>query len=1286
MTPPSLSAANASAVEPGLLFHLSGSQELRADFAASGQVEPTIARGVTAIPDGVAGAALQCADNQVLAYWAPGNIHAQRGTLAFFWRSRYPVGPTEFPIFRVAFADHSSWDMTWLRIDYNGEGFDAFVTDASLARTRVSAKQQPFPTPETWTHLAFSWDETRGVRLYVNGQLAAEKQAVAVYDVGLDQFGPHSRIISPHQVQSAYNFVRGGDLDELRIYDRMLTDAQVAALARAESAAGLTALPTRTLDDPATRAEWWLRHGWSDLKEAPPTLAEPFMRIRKVEIHDAFDVKRWWWKGTDGIRETTWPGVYNRSRLPGRLDYFVLPDWDCYVDSGKAITFVMPDEPWNHIEIAGAAWGRMELLPPGTDGRTASDVPAAGILFHRAARQERSTHRLAAPLRGRQIRFTNQEQEQPIGELGAYHVTGGRAPAGDSELRFRIGAPDHHDSRLASVNEFIERRYPADERTRLVAQPVEGEAASRLPPPANSAPAGSRAALPIVHVLVPANWDAIDGGLDGVVLALPAMPLRPTHGDVVPMNLQVKDPSWLYRNALDFSFSVRPGEARTLWLDLRDRLLPAGKSFYLTLAVAGEDFSPAWLEGAELRLVFKPRAATRPEHELDRFTQARDNYAMMAEEHPSTPRLNLWNRFHADLSELIRVNPDHEPGRYYAAAANLGPRVPPALTPPAAGVPLWAHRQVELLTRYQRFANWYVDHRQSAFGDFGGGLSDDTDLGNLFPGLALMGADPEKFSVALHRLLEACYENGMITNGLSTIQSDELHTYEEGMNTLGQSLLLHYGSPRSLERAMENVRGLDHLTGINAAGHRHIRSSYFSGTRIAAEDPWGTARPNSYLALQPSELLVEFNGHPAAKKLLIELADGLLAHRKVDPVTGRVTVPATIRYRDDEETAAAGAGSGGGAAGASAYLFWTAWLATDDRRYLVPVLDAGLASVNANLLDRFDLRSTYAARGATPPVGPASPGRGGRAGRGARAGRGGGADVLAWQLSGDKAALVRSYEASIDDFDSKEYIYTHGNLWIDRVFAEGSRMADLQKSRLGGAVHNRNDLMSGHAVSWKFHAPATTRSAAFLIPDATPTRFTVIAHNLESQPVRVAMTGWNIDPGTWEITQGIDVDGDDRMDSVPVARTVTFERTTSVDITLAASATTILRLQLKTPGVPYWQRPDLGVDARDVVVNGRQVTVTVHSVGSVETPRANVSLVDRAGRTLARAPIPALAAPNDLQPKTVTIALTIPEGTPLGGAAVVIDNENQITEITRLNNRIELSLVPPALASASGAR
>ena len=49
--------------------------------------------------------------------------------------------------------------MVWLRIDYNGHGFDAFVTDVNLGRTRVSYTMPNFPKADEWMHLALAWDE-----------------------------------------------------------------------------------------------------------------------------------------------------------------------------------------------------------------------------------------------------------------------------------------------------------------------------------------------------------------------------------------------------------------------------------------------------------------------------------------------------------------------------------------------------------------------------------------------------------------------------------------------------------------------------------------------------------------------------------------------------------------------------------------------------------------------------------------------------------------------------------------------------------------------------------------------------------------------------------------------------------------------------------------------------------------------------------------------------------------------------------------------------------------------
>ncbi|RPI01598.1 MAG: LamG domain-containing protein, partial [Ignavibacteriae bacterium] len=444
--------------EPGLLFYLSGDKGFKSDYTAGGKPEPNFLAYVDIIKDGAKGPGFRCADKQLLSYWAPGNIYAERGTLSFYWRSRKPVGKTEFPIFRVGYADHSSWDMVWLRIDYNGHGFDAFVTDANLARVRVSYTLAPFPAQNKWIHLALSWDETCGIRFYVNGKLAAKKDSVVVLYAGLDQFGPHSRIIAPSQVQSAYNFQRGGDIDEIRIYDRMLSDGNILRLAKGGSAGDVPKL-TRSLNNPTWESEWLQRYGWNRKDDLPLVLNQQSTRVRKVEIQDVYDLKRWWGKGTDGIRETTWPGVYNRSRLPGRNDYFQLPDWDCYSLSGKSCTFFMPQEPWNHLEISGAAWGRMSLLVS-EKGQAEKEK----LLFDRPQGQEKTFHQLAEQVPGGKIKFTNIEQEMPIGELSAYQVEPGKEPSGVLTLSYSlINKTNEHQSRIEPLIKFIDGRYLPDE-------------------------------------------------------------------------------------------------------------------------------------------------------------------------------------------------------------------------------------------------------------------------------------------------------------------------------------------------------------------------------------------------------------------------------------------------------------------------------------------------------------------------------------------------------------------------------------------------------------------------------------------------------------------------------------------------------------------------------------------------------------------------------------------------------------------------------------------------------
>ena len=1290
---PQLPRTSPASAEPGLLFYLSGDHGFNADYAASGNPAPNFLSDVKILPGGAKGSYLQCGNNQLLSYWAPGNIYAQHGTLSFYWRSRDPVDETAFPIFRVGYADHSSWDQVWLRIDYNGHGFDAFVTDVNLGRTRVSYTMPNFPKPDQWALLTLTWDETAGIRFYVNGKMVGEKAATGMFDAGLDQFGPHSRIIGPTGVESSYSYDRGGDLDELRIYDRALSDENVASLANGETPHDIPSI-NRSFDRADTQKEWWFHYGWNRPGDIPAPLPAPNTTIRKVQINDAYDIGRWWWRATDGIRETTWPGVYNRSRLTGRFDYFQLPDWDCYAISGKTITFIMPDEPWNHLEFSGGAFGVMTLLTPdvsedavrrsGLDGTT---LPGK-TLFERSSGQETTFHDFTAPITGGKLRFTNVEQEMPIGEFSAYYVHPGDPPAGIVQLKYRLSTstiPDDNPT-LTPLVSFIHDRYPADERSMIVGMPG-GIGGARLALARAKALRGrlggkqEAPSLPIVHILIPADlrglpantthvpaytWDDIYAGLDGIAIDLPALNLKPTHGDYVPMNIEVRDPLWPMRDMLNFTFSVKPGEPHTLWLDTRDRILPNDKSLCITIASASQEFNAAALEGAEVRLIFKPYKDAAKEHIADRLTQVRDNFSNMTEEHVSSRRLNTYNRFYADMTDLLRVDPSNDLGRKYwhewdpeTAAPDYKPPTVPA------GVPAWAYLQALDVDYFKRIADFYIDKRQAWDGEFGGGLGDDSDFTNLFPSLALMGTEPEKLKTSLSRELEAMYENKMWTNGLATGQFDELHSYEDGLNVLGQSLMMDFGNPKDLERAMVSAKRLEWLTGINAAGHRHIRSAYFSGSKMAEGGVWGWTKGRGYMVFHPALDLVLFNGAPETRKMVLETVDGMLAHRKQE-ADGRWVTRTEINFKTDEDL------PGGDAT--PDFMFWAAYRWTGDKKYLLPFMDAGppsLAHISSDALDMLNLRDTWGKQvvaeatttdsttGVTPTPAQSFTGS---------------AETSAWQVSGDTRYLDRLYSAQLEAESNREWINTEGSLWIDRVTDSAGPMfvnTELQRARFGGVALIRNHIYPGNTVSWRFDAPATPSSLGILVPEATPDHLKIIVYNLDAVPVKAQMTGWEIDPGKWEITQG--TRGGAQTDPVEntSTRSESFERSTSLDFTFAPHTTTVLTLKLVEKGVPYWSRPDLGIGADDVKVEGRHMKLTVHSLGAVDASVSKVVLRDRTGKVLATAKAAALKAPLDLLPKTEVVSLALPAGSDWKGGSVSVEMSGTVPEITQMNNKVQ---------------
>ena len=1211
---------------PGLLFYLSGDNGYDADFA-KGQATPTFMEKVKIIGGGVhGGKAFECDDLQKMAYKAPGNVYAARGTLSFFWRSRYPVGPTEFPIFRLAHADHSSWDACWLRIDYNGSGFEAFITDVNLSRARVAAKVSPFPAPDEWTHLALSWDETDGIRFYVNGRLAAGEHRPAVYAAGLDQFGFHSYIIANWNVDSDFNYVRGSDVDDIAFFDRALSGENIGQLYKGEFPSRIPDLNV-DISNAIYRDEWLLRQGFNRRGDLPAVIPDS-VSVRKVEVHDAFDLKRWWWKGMDGIRETTWPGVYNRSRLKGRNDYFQCPDWDCYSVSGKEYILHMPTEKYNHIEISGSAFGKIDLLDSGGS--------PASTLFTRPEGQERTTHDIDE-LRGGKLRFTNELIEEPIGDISIFHVDTGAAPEGVKNVSYTLYAGYEKDSeRQKPLVDFIRGRYQPYERGIMLAVMDAVKPDSIMFEKSDSGYGG----FPYVNIIVPYENDRTIG-LDGIELELPASAWGGIDGRI-PYAVQIKDPLWYYRNLAHFSFSAEPGHTKRIWFDLRDRILPDDKNLYITIASAEPGFGTASLEGARIRLIYKSAEAAKAEHCADRFTQVKDCYAHLVEEQPGIPELEMFNRFSADINDLLDVDPGHKPAQYYYCdkfclqtkynTKNLRKDFKPDYhtLPVPDGVPAWAFKQIEFLRHYKHLINFYIDCRQIENGEFGGGLSDDGDYTAMWVGLANMDSDREKVIKSHLRCLEAFYTQGMFTNGLPSIQADELHSAEEGLIALGQALTLDFANPKLLERAMETARSLFWLTGINKKGHRLIKSSYYSGSKQATEWPWGIQRPFSSLAISPASYVTRFNGNEKLKKLWLELADGLLAHRNE-----KGEVHPYIRFEDSE------------------MIHFTGHNIRETSIYLLPFI-AYCFTNNANGTD------SYKYYDAIPKVDVFEPGK---------------TKKFFYKSFdeapvSDKQAEAEKYEKMNIVAGIREYYNTYGHPWIDRVYFDP---ATIQYDRLGGVSHERGFCVYPmNRVRWEFENKGDDEQVAILSPVATDSLFKFVVYNLNAETVNADMIGFEVLPGNWKLVYGVDTNGDDKADRDIVEKEVYFERSTRAPVSFAPKAYTIVTMERISEGKPYWERPDLGIGDDDVVFYPHGMNVRIHSLGAVDTPQSVIALKNASGEILKTCDIPSIEAPRDLWPRYWDVIFNLHGVGDLEGCYLEIDPDNELCEITRENNIVKL--------------
>jgi hypothetical protein len=121
-------------------------------------------------------------------------------------------------------------------------------------------------------------------------------------------------------------------------------------------------------------------------------------------------------------------------------------------------------------------------------------------------------------------------------------------------------------------------------------------------------------------------------------------------------------------------------------------------------------------------------------------------------------------------------------------------------------------------------------------------------------------------------------------------------------------------------------------------------------------------------------------------------------------------------------------------------------------------------------------------------------------------------------------------------------------------------------------------------------------------------------------------------------------------------------------VQFAPRTTTVMEFTLAAAGAPPEARADLGIGVDDIRVDKGRIKVTVHSLGVKPTTGGEASLIDSRGKVLAHMPVPAMAAPLDLLPRTTMVTIPVPAGIDLARASIHVALPNRAPEVTHLNN------------------
>lgn len=128
------------------------------------------------------------------------------------------------PTIEIAKYRAGQWEgRIFMIVHLGGSNYSAACSDTTGPELEL--------TPDRWIHLAGVYDSTDGkVWLYVNGELQSDHRGLESISYDLSNVGDLNLNLGQHCETSGPNTWHNGPLDEIRIYDRALTEDEIKSL------------------------------------------------------------------------------------------------------------------------------------------------------------------------------------------------------------------------------------------------------------------------------------------------------------------------------------------------------------------------------------------------------------------------------------------------------------------------------------------------------------------------------------------------------------------------------------------------------------------------------------------------------------------------------------------------------------------------------------------------------------------------------------------------------------------------------------------------------------------------------------------------------------------------------------------------------------------------------------------------------------------------------------------------------------------------------------------------